>query len=164
MTVLPLALGGAGCAQNAILELTVQIRSDGNGLYAFTQVRPATRFPFEAEWRSSDDPDGVALASTEVEDRLSVEVEEPPGQVNVRIRFCSDPRCASADDVMAPEHRTTLESAFYLGEYTYYTLVVPRIPDGESEIQRVGKCEIIGCTAGDPTSDYCRADGRHFCE
>ncbi len=170
---LPLLL--AGCAQNSIFELTMNIEpppevASTGDLRDKVLIEARTGdADFEADWQQTQitgivlDPgtSNTVLASFEG----SGEVLEQ--QLRVKIRFCVDPRCTQPlPDGNAPELRYEFQRVFYQGRYTSYELDIPTIPaSGSTPARMIGKCDIVGegCWEG-ATDNNCLGDGRHFCE
>lgn len=165
-----LAAPSCGGEANAILELEIALppAPPGETIYVLTQARRADRFPFVgADWRAGEDPAPIRLETTATRDHISLEtVGDDELDLNVRVRFCTDPGCAAlSDDIeRAPQAWFTLEHPFYLGHRTFFELSVPTIPttppDAEQPVER---CAIRGCVDGVSTT-YCRMDGSHLCE
>ena len=158
------ALLGAGCAENAILELdlvappssaaetvlNVQLLSTEEAVAAPENLgSPVQRFVLDAE------PTQISVVAS------GDDIARP---LYVGVWTCADMACAAADDPQAPTRLFRLERAFYLGQYTHLDLDLRREPlTGVVEISR---CRVQGCGVAD--GDYCYADpdgtARHFCE
>lgn len=160
----------AGCAANAIAELTLSLpAARGEVRWAFVQARSGAG-DFDAEWAGSDSLDGFALESVRRTVVVSIEAddgEEMDRPLLVKVRYCRTPRCDPAVDAEPQEVHITVERAFYQGHYTEISLREP-LPDVcdascPPEVRTVTKCEVKGCRAG-VTTRYCDGDGRHYCE
>jgi len=158
----------AACADNAILEVELDLppRPSTTPLYAFVQARAADKFPLPDPWGGSD-LGAVELGDARYVDSISLLTSETNVDVNIKVRFCEDPRCTSIPDDNAPECWFHLEHPFYVGKRTFWSARVAAIPmDGDAHHRTevlVDRCQIRGCVEGD-LSDYCRVDGRHLCE
>lgn len=132
------ALLSVGCAQNAILELQVQLPAapagDPESWFAQIQIRNATGHPFSTAegrplpWMGGDLP-AVELIDMTQWDCISVISDDPTLNVHVRVRFCRSETCVDFEDSSPPERLYSLETPFYIGRRTYYRIVVPGIPD-----------------------------------
>ncbi len=167
LSLLLLVLGGAGCAQNASLEITLNLPqgpSDGSTVYVLTQPRAAAENPFADEWRGDDLPAVELDPMTDIQDHISVLSTDDTTDLNIKVRFCANPNCTDIADDMAPERWFQLEHPFYIGARTFWTADITEIPTmRDSSPTIVGMCAIRGCVDGD-SSSYCRTDGRHLCE
>lgn len=160
----------AGCADNAIAELTLDlpVRS-GEVRWAYVQARSGTR-DFDDEWAGDDPLAGLALEDSRRTVVVSVEAddgEELDRPLLVKIRYCRSPRCDDPTDGGAQQVRITVERAFYRGHFTEI-----RLPEGLPAVcdppcapttYTVTKCEVKGCRQG-VTTRYCDDEGRHYCE
>lgn len=174
----------AGCADNAILEVTLDLPPSGalvvdGGVvdagpmparrYAFVQIRRAAEFDHAVAW-SGTDPETIELDPTErtIADYSVVSTDEAT-DVHVKVQFCVHPQCISPEDMAVPSAPAVwyaLEHPFYIGKRTFWDARIDVIPGPASptmEVLQVGKCEIEGCISG-VTDDFCRIDGRHWCE
>ena len=167
----------AACAdENAVLELYVELPAApaGGPQHALIQARRADAFAFEVtDWIDTDDLGTVPLAAEASVDHVSIEtLGDDDFDLNVRIRWCESVGCSDpADD---PTRALTtclrLEHPFYLGERTEHRVTGLSIAGAspgacpETSVTVVERCAIRGCAAGDPSPDYCRADGTHLCE
>lgn len=163
--LLPLALCLAACADNAILEVELDLpAATGTQMFAYVQSRSADTIDFGTEWAGADAPEGFLLTSGGSVQHVSFVTSGPAmtRQLGIRVRFCSDRVCGAIADTTAPEAQFVIERAFYRGHRTTLRLtVVPTaMPTTHTTIT---KCDVAGCTTGTATS-YCYADGRHFCE
>lgn len=168
------ALASTGCSENAVFELTLTLPArpapDDAGVapnYAFVQLRrESSGYTFDDPWESPDDLEGFELGTEPQELPVSVLTENFGTSVLGRVRYCVSPRCTTlpADD-MAPEQQFRWETPFYALKRTAWQsapLVVPM--RGMPARVDVGRCDIQGCIAGEPSS-YCReSDGTHYCE
>jgi len=145
----------AGCTQNAFFELQIELpgapAEDPESWYAQIQVRDQTGHAFDVNWMGGDLPT-VPLTSAARWECISVQSLDASVSLNVRVRFCRDPRCLAFEDSTAPERLYSFETPFYVGARTYYRVQVPEIP-----ICPTGDC--VGtpgtCSAGRCT---CTAD------
>lgn len=167
------ALLAAGCGQNAILELRIDLPPaatvDGvERRFAIVQPRTSTN-PFADEWPAGDLPP-IELGASATEDRVSVVTEDTSLDVHLKVRFCIADDCTAlgtggmpGDDV-SPEVWYLLEHPFYEGKRTSFHIVIPTIPAAApAEPEEIDRCEIEGCITGSSTM-YCTTDGRHVCE
>ncbi len=157
-----LALAAAGCAENAILEVTLEMRTaDEVGVPGATQA--VVTFESSDAARSEDvrpsEQRTVRLdlpASSPATARVSVvangeEIERP---LWVSFRYCGGPVACPFDGDRA---WVRYDRAFYLGQYTSHTLALP--DDGAADAT-VPTCEVEGCVPG---TGGCRMDGTHWC-
>jgi len=166
MLLLP-ALFAAGCAENAILELSLDLPpTDGIRQYAFLQARSGEP-SFEDTWSGDGSTDGLALAAsgrTDAVVSIEASADQADQELRVKLHFCTSQRCTALADGSAPEVRIRFGRAFYVGEYTTAEVMVDSVPaSGSISALDVDHCLVGGCRAGE-TSYYCRADGTHFCE
>jgi hypothetical protein len=169
----------AGCAQNAVLELELDLpKNPGVTPVRYAVVRVVSgSVPFDQDWQGDDalppfalDPNATSAQHVSLDG--SSEVEGAP--VRVKVRFCRDPACSALGDDTAPEVRLQIDRAFYAGKRTSYTWSIACVPNvaGQTDTptcaipQRaetdVTKCEVGGCRTG-VTHSYCVGD-KHFCE
>ena len=155
----------SGCASDGVLELSLDLpaNSSADRIYGFTQARDATTSILD-EWNPTMDLDGVELGTTRTTDHISLRSASGGIDVNVKVTFCSTPRCTDLADATAPQLLYTLERPVYVGRRTRYTIDIPTLPTTrDPRVMTVDKCDISGCVGGELRS-YCRADGTHFCE
>lgn len=165
LSLLVSILCAAGCTQNAILEMAIDLPSVDEGvvLHAQPQMRVASMNPHAEEWRG-EDLEAIELGSERIVDEISLVAEEDEVDVAVKVRFCTTPSCTSLDDADAPERWYLLEHPFYLGRRTEWAVRIEEVPAArDTSPLVVGRCDIRGCVEGD-LSSYCRVDGRHLCE
>lgn len=122
----------AGCTQNAFFELQVQLPADPDPSdeiewFAQIQVRDQTGHGLDVNWMGGDLPT-VPLSDAARWECLSVQSQDPGISLNVRVRFCRDPRCLAFEDSSAPERLYSFETPFYVGARTYYQVQIPQIP------------------------------------
>ena len=171
-TRLPIAVAltcllSSGCAQNAILEVTVDMpAADPSRTYLVVRALSGEA-DFSNDWQQSQIA-GIPLNTTEaniVEIGIEGSGDDLLRVLNVKLRFCVHPECqAVPDDGDSPEVWLTFERAFYQGEYTGYQLsLMPPPTTAPSTPTIVGKCEIFGCVEGSSPTGYC-ADDVHHCE
>jgi len=182
LLTVPLLLAAlVGCADNAILEVTLDlppVMDDRS--FAFVQARAASGADLLETWSDESSISGFRLRTGERE-RVTFGVEADGDQVEegllLKVRFCDSSRCDSlTDETQDPsEQHYDFERAFYRGEITTYEneiTVMPLAcdPAGGScahPLQMVGKCQVFGCRAGSSSSGCTGDDGmgaRHFCE
>jgi hypothetical protein len=176
--VLALALA-TGCARNAILELELELPPAPAGQVVFAVVEARTDASFDAPF-TGEPLDGFPLAPSCTRgdtpppcgDRMldpscsavvSVIGDGDDGArpLHVRVRFCQDPSCAAPADGSAPEHRASIERAFYTGRYTQARTCIDALPV-EPSLDTIERCE-VRCRDGN-AARHCRLDGTHFCE
>ncbi|HBQ11000.1 MAG TPA: hypothetical protein DEF51_07410 [Myxococcales bacterium] len=168
--VAALALSGllGGCAQNAIMELQIELPPAPAGsseTFAYIQVAtPAGGFDFDVEW--GDTGFSFPLTATRQWACVSVVSGDPTVDVNARIRYCSDPECLDVADGNAPESRVAIESPLYIGRRTFVTVGVPQVPECAlaADCGGFGACESGRCVCASDadctaTNTECRAGG-----
>ncbi len=140
-----LALLASGCAENAVLELQVELppAPTGEPWFAQVQVRRAAGNGFDAVWMGSD-PRAVELTSAPQWDCISVQTNDDTVDVNVRVRFCHEIDCLGFGDDTAPERRYFLQTPFYIGRRTYWATTIDAVPQCTSD----SDCEVGACVAG----------------
>lgn len=166
----------SGCADNAVLELTLGLPpqpSDASGplgddpRFAFVQVRSAqSGATFDESWSGAEPFDGFALQDMATTEMISI-VGEPvhyEETLMVRVRFCTSADCSALGDDMAPEARLTVPRVFYSLERTSYEWRINEVPEGEPALTEGRRCDVAGCVAGGEPESYCRIEGSHFCE
>ena len=144
------ALAMVGCAQNAILELQVELPAappdDGTGKpwFAQIQVRRSSDHPFEIPWTGGD-LTSVELGAAPQWDCISVQSFDEAIDLNVRVRFCRSSNCLDIDDGRRRERWYEVEHPFYIGRRTYWRTSITEVPECESD----GDCGGVGvCTDG----------------
>jgi hypothetical protein len=179
LTTLIASLAPTGCAQNAVLELELDLpQSPSPATTRYAVVRVVTGdVSFDEEWQGDPQLPPFALdPSAKTVQRVSLDgsSDVESAKVRVKVRFCRDPNCAAIGDDTAPEVRLQLARAFYAGKRTSYAWSIPCVPNvaGQTDTpvcataQRgetdVTKCEVAGCRSGVARS-YCVGD-KHFCE
>lgn len=136
----------AGCAQNAVLELQVEIppaASSADPVYAQVQVRRTDATGFDVSW-TGDDPPGVALQQDASWVCTSVDSHDASIDLDVRVRFCQSPSCDALGDDTAPEVRYHLEHPFYIGRHTYWSAQIAAVPECTTDAD----CLLGTCVAG----------------
>lgn len=155
-----LALLASACAENAVLELQVELppAPPGERRYAQVQARRAAGNGFDAVWMGSD-PRTVELGSAPQWDCISVITSDDTVDLNVRVRFCRERDCLGFGDDTAPELRFFLEHPFYIGRRTYWSARIPSVPECSTDADcAAGRC--IGGQCGCATDqDCCPAGG-----
>ena len=169
-----------GCAGNAIFELEVELPAQPEGAPLFAVIGASTIEGFA--WETPPPLEGIALppscARTDPAPPCEARTLDPvcsaivsvvahdahyARPLNVRARFCRDPRCEAAEDASAPEHRVEVERAFYAGRYTQARTCIDDVPvEPAPTPERIERCD-VRCREG-TTSMSCRLDGTHFCE
>ncbi|MAQ14394.1 MAG: hypothetical protein CMN30_06320 [Sandaracinus sp.] len=160
-------LGLAGCAENAILELEVDMPASTSDepQYLVLLMRSARSSDFETDW-GADELEGFELGAVSREETISVvaQPEDFGDDLLVRARFCSSPRCDALGDDLAGERRLVVETPFYSLKRTEATWVIGAVEDAVVETPDVvERCQVRGCREG-TTAMYCSSDGPHFCE
>lgn len=183
LLIVILGLAAAGCAgegpaPNAALELELDLPpSSGTLQHAVVQIRSAAMNPPCVDWDGRDlEPTVLAVAERTV-DHISVLSSDDSIDVNLKVRFCEDPRCNSFADADAPAVWFAIEHPFYLRERTRWGARIDTVPTGPPcdaatcrdnpsacTATAIDRCQIRGCVTGDPASSYCTMDGAHFCE
>ncbi len=121
----------SGCAQNAVLELQVQVPpapDPSTPRYALVQVRRADATGFGVAW-TGDDPPGVALGQQAAWVCTSVESHDETVDLDVRVRFCGSATCDALGDDTAPELRYHIAHPFYIGRHTYWSAQIAAVPE-----------------------------------
>ncbi len=166
MAVALTCLLSSGCAQNAILEITIDMP-------AADPLRPnlvvqalSGEADFSNDWPQSQ-LTGIPLDTTEanlVEVGIEGSGDDLLRELNVRLRFCEDPECHAIADGDPPEVWLTFERAFYQAEYTSYEVsLMPPPTMAPSSPTVIGKCAVFGCVEGSSETGYCIGDVHH-CE
>jgi len=153
-----------GCTQNAYFELQVELPANPPGetdWYAQIQVRDQTGHAFDVNWMGGDLPT-VPLEASRHWECISVQGLDPSVSLNVRVRFCQDPRCLEFVDASAPERLYSFETPFHIGARTYYRVEIPEVPIcAESDCAETpGTCNVERCSC---TSDA-DCGGGYRCE
>lgn len=167
LLVAALALAGLSCADNGILELTVQLppSSSAEAEYAVISMRSAAESSFDVAWATGE-LDGFLLEGSARTEQISV-VAQPDNfgaDLLIRARFCSTPRCDGLGDDAAGERRLVVEEPFYSLQRTRTEWVISMVEETVNETPDVvERCSVMGCRPG-VTVSYCRSDGTHFCE
>ena len=168
---LPLALLSAllagGCAQNAILELQIELPpapAGSSARFAYVQVAsPNSGFDFGVDW--GDEGFTVPLTDTSQWTCVSVVGASPEVDVNARVRFCQEERCLDVADGNAPESRIfvrcTSGRCGCSGDAD--CTAEDAVCRAGGCVDRVGRCDVEGCITG-ATDNFCADDGSHFCE
>lgn len=145
------ALLGVGCAQNAILELQIQLPAapTGDTWFAQTQVRNADGHPFSIPWMGGD-IESVPLEASPKWDCLSVESGNEAADLHVRVRFCRSADCLDLDDGTRRERWYRLEHPFYIGRRTYHQIQIDSVPlcdsgGGIDMCGSIGVCDANVC-------------------
>lgn len=173
--LLPLALLLTGCAENALLELTLLMPDEG--------VAGAPRAVLDfAEDRATEPDDVRFLESLRASLRLPpdgdpeqyvtvVAGDDPTAPLWISVRYCNDPGCQGAGDDLATRQLVRYERPFWPGRRSRATLTLPA---PGADVERLDLCQVIAC-AGDgnpvtgccePTDPRCPREGgpTHLCE
>ncbi len=182
---LALALGAAGCANNAIFTLQMDLPPAPPAtppavqslLFLVVEGRPGME-DWTTDWQQWQAGgiglDPVERTMTAVDFVASGDAIAKP--LRVKIRFCISARCTLVEDGDAPEIRIELERVFYQGRYTEYPIAISSSPTGD-QIQlppsgmivgpggAVPKCAIHApeCIEGTPATSWC-VGTEHYCE
>lgn len=139
------ALVLAGCAENAILELQIELPAappdDGTGSswYALTRVRRASDNPFDVGW-TGPGATAIELGPEPQWDCISVQSFDQEMDLHVRVAFCRAENCLDLMDGSPPERWFRLEHPFYIGRRTYWSTQITEVPECASD----GDCGGIG--------------------
>ncbi|MGE0786519.1 MAG: hypothetical protein AB7S26_12685 [Sandaracinaceae bacterium] len=152
LVVAGLALAAlTGCAENAILELSVRLppAPDETGWFAEVQARNAATHQFNVPWMGGATVRALPLtASVQTIDCVSLDSHDGTIDVNVRVRFCHSESCGDLADSNPPERFFRIEHPFYIGRRTYLTLDIDQVPECRvnSTCGGIGVCD---ATTGD---------------
>lgn len=166
-----LALALVGCADNAILELTVEI-PDAEAAGAPSADRVTLQFV------TDEIPPGAPVPILGDESRVAtfmlpadgvatepVSVVASPDQVprpfSVTVVYCEG-RTPCPVDPTEPVAVVRYERAFYRGEVTSHTLALPA--QGDLDVPPVGKCDVAGCISGTAMACDFGSPPVHACE
>lgn len=155
----------AGCGQNAILELTLDLPpAPSSAEEWFATVQPRTsENPFEEDWPPDELPP-ITLGPSAMQDAVSVVTEDTSLDVHLKVRFCRSPDCTALADATSPEVWYLLQHPFYEGKRTSFHIEIGEVPMGRpAAAVVVDRCRIGGCLTGTSTM-FCTLDGRHVCE
>lgn len=175
----------AGCGQNAVLELELTFVIPASGSCGRAWYRVQTLFAAEtgdldcaftgAAW------DGAPTTSSRLllprgepfalQTSIVGEGAEQREPLCVRVAYCATEDCTAVADNDGEDGGPTawtgfrIERAFYAGERTRLALAFRAATCGPDTLPPVGKCEVAaeGCASGE-LFDWCREDGRHYCE
>jgi hypothetical protein len=154
-----------GCAENAVLELQVQIPpapDPSTETYAQVQVRRADATGFDVSW-TGDDPQGVQLGQDAAWVCTSVDSHDATIDLDVRVRFCGSPACDALGDDSAPEVRYHLEHPFYIGHHTYWSAQIAAVPECTTDADcALGRC-VDGRCGCETDADCCPAGDCSTC-
>jgi len=166
----------AGCAQNSIFELTLDLppapSTPDGPTYAFVQFNTANPVDFSARWSGQDVAQGFALDPTmRTTQQVSLigDADVETHQIGMVVRFCDASRCTTLASDLAPISCVLFERVFYVGKTTSYPYTISSVPTvmgtcaSAADVTMIEHCQIRGCVEGD-TTNYCRSDDRHFCE
>lgn len=170
------ALMLTGCAQNAILEVELDLPASNAAAadvrYVVVQGRSG-EVDFATEWAGGGIAGGLELAPASQTVVVGIEADdsnEITDPLSLRIRYCRDETCTDPGDDDVQEVRVRIARAFYQGEYTELAKDLITLPpvmactscpvEGPIDIE---KCDVRGCREGD-TAYNCTGDDVHFCE
>jgi hypothetical protein len=166
--VLALAVACAGCAENAIFTLVLDVPPPASGRnYVVVEARSGMIEDFGTDWQQTQISGIPLVAGMRNEVRVSFEADgdEIAQKLWVKVRFCVEDQCNEVPDGNAPEQRYVIERAFYQGRYTELRQTIdPLPPEGVPAEVDIDKCSIAApeCIDGSPTS-WCVGD-LHYCE
>lgn len=172
------ALTSVGCAENAFLELQIQLPpappsfpmtppdEPPEGWFAQVQVT-GSDIPLEiAVMGNPLESETIELTGAPVWDCISVESGDESVDLNVRVRFCLTANCLGLAEAGTRRERWyTIEHPFYVGQRTYHQIVIDQVPECEvnADCAGWGVCGADGqCTCTDdaqcPSADRCLAE------
>ena len=164
-----------GCAENAILELQVELPAappdDGTGRpwFAQVQVRDSSQ-ALALPWSSRRDLEPLELGSAPRWDCSSIQSFDEGIDLHLRVRFCRSPDGLEAPGDARMERWYRLDHPFYIGRRTYWQTRIHEVPEcmsdgdcaNDPEIGPVGVCTdgVCGCVVSDecPGSMTCEPD------
>ncbi len=163
----------AGCAQNAILELTVQVPTATDvgapgarfAVLNFANTRDSLTGTFPGSATGTEEAIPLPADATE-EVRISVIGDERLDRaLFVAVRYCVSETCSNVSPIdpnldLRQLRVVRYERAFWPGEYSQHTL--PLGPLTAGEILEIDKCDVFACREGTALS-ACEGD-LHFCE
>lgn len=158
-----LALLLAGCADNAILELAVEVPEASCAAAVALEARlpePGAGCAFDQEWLDGDRA-ALALGATHAVSLVArgAEIDRP---LCLRIRACvREDECPPLEVTRGARTEIEIERPFYRGHYT--ALALGPIDPCADASARVSRCEVEGCAGGAPRETWCEGD-RHLCE
>ena len=163
------ALVAGGCAENAFLELQLELpptpAGDEEPWFARIQVRDAANNPFELQWSGGDPFGSVPLGPAARWECISVESRDEEIDVNVRVRFCRTPDCSDLGDPTDRERWFRIERPFYIGKRTFFRARIPRVPRCATDADcDVGVCDEESGRCGCETSADCCPTGVVGCD
>lgn len=160
------ALFWAGCAENAVLELVIELppapADDGTGLpwFGVVQIDRATEAAFTTRRESGDrGAQPLELGAVPQSDCISAETGDESMDVEIRVRFCREPDCLNFLDDDSPERYYRLEHPFYIGRRTFWSTQIDRVLECSTDTDcGVGRCVggVCGCSVD---SDCCPSGG-----
>lgn len=172
----------AGCARNAVLELSVTLPAATDQVrFAFVEVSEDDLGddPFAVQWAPSG-LTAIPLGTAPEVYPVSIVSSGFRGDALVRVSFCADEDCAAAGPPGDPlvEVRTRIESPLYTGAATSVALSLDGVlgagdafPAG-CVLESTGvvgclieRCRVAGCSVG-TGREFCidGLSGAHFCE
>jgi len=166
-----LALALVGCADNAILELTVEVPdADAAGAPGADRVT----LQFLTEPIAAGEPTPMLTEASQVTTLMLAEdgpapqrvsVVASPGHVEdplfVTVFYCAgrSPCTFNRGDAVSV---VRYERPFYRGEFTSHTLALPR--QGAPDVLEIGRCDVAGCIGGTAMPCDLSTPPVHACE
>ncbi len=142
------ALLGLGCAQNAFLELQLDLppAPTSEEWFAQTQVTNEEGHPFAVSWMGGDIPSVPLRAGERTTDCISVEGTDDSINLHVRVRFCKSADCLSLEDVARRERWYRLNHPFYIGRRTFHAIRIDAVPECavDADCGGLGVCSDMG--------------------
>ncbi|MFK7991367.1 MAG: hypothetical protein AB8I08_35450 [Sandaracinaceae bacterium] len=172
----------AGCARNAVLELSITLPAATDQVrFAFVEVSEDDlgENPFTVQWASSGLA-AIPLGSTSESYPVSIVSDGFRGDALLRVSFCADEDCMAVGPPRDPliEVRTRIESPLYTGVATSAAVSLDGVLDTGSALPAecvregagvvgcvVERCRVAGCSVG-TGREFCidGLSGAHFCE
>ncbi len=163
----------AGCADNAMLDVALELPASAIPRYALVDVRPADELDFSSgAWATSAAFPEVRVeldAATTTRVDATVPAENVSRDLLLRVRFCE----ASPCELDAPASCFVIEEPFHAGRVSTFHGEVRGIPEGPPEPVCssppviVDRCA-VGCIEpsrlSGPGADFCTDTGEHTCD
>ncbi len=165
------ALLCSACAQNAVLDLDVELPAAGTlagstPIEAVTVQLDSDTADFDSDWAAGLPRQTVSLDATRTTLQLSVlaQPDHVERSLALRVYYCTSLAACEATPVEAQaELRVVMPRAFYRGVATRYRLVASSPPDGTTPgVLEVDPCDVAGCRDGEMAS-WCEG-GVHLCD
>lgn len=157
----------ASCARDAILEVHVALPAGPANRYALVQFETSDA-DFTTAWARTAEYPGTQLGAAARTVDYSVITESPETRLRMKVSFCTTADCSGIDDApdRVPAVWYQFDRAFYIGQRTSYTATIATVPlNPPTAPTMVDRCSIAGCVdAVGTTTNFCRIDGRHYCE